>query len=107
VALLPRSFQVFRGAPADVLGPRHSVRVIFDAAKADELGFPDLARTFSGEGGGEWASEAAQLNAEDRPSVRFRVEFDLAAGSGPADPGATPPSADFLRMPFRFWILVA
>jgi len=98
--LLEAFFRVYSSDQVDLLPDSASIRIAFEATRADDTGQPDLGAivgpTFD-------ISElnSALGNAEFR-FVRFQVTFDIDAQNAGLLPTNPIPSIDFLRIPFRY-----
>lgn len=102
VALRPNFFRMSTGGVHDSYPANAEVRIWFDATMTGADGRPDPAQSFSAGNGGQPATDASDLNAQNWDFLRFGVRFELSTGGGAVDPLAPRPALDFLRLPFRF-----
>ncbi|MCP3914107.1 MAG: hypothetical protein GY711_00955 [bacterium] len=101
-AWIPRTLLIVSGGAEDALSDDHSIHLSFDAAPENGAGEPLESSAYSVTQGG-WARDIEDLiGIDDWRFVRFRVEFDLDAGSAGFDAARPLPRLEFLRVPFRF-----
>ncbi len=102
VSLRPRFFRVRTDGTFDSLPASATVRIEFQATRANSIGLPDE----SGAALSPWTSNVATLNGHANNTqfrfFRFRVSFDISADASPLTATTPIPALDFLRIRYRF-----
>jgi hypothetical protein len=98
--LMPRFFQVASNGPPNALPTSTSIRLRFQAARADGIGAPEEGNPLV-----DWTSDISLFNslpAGELQFFRFEVEFDLDAQDEGISADTQSVSLEFLKIPFVF-----
>jgi hypothetical protein len=111
ISLIPRFFSISTDGTADSLPTSSTIRIRFQASKANAAGQPDLTNPSSNPAAATATATTflddpaliqTYVNAKDFVFFRFRVDFDILSDGSSLSFETPRPEMDFLRVPFKF-----